>query len=325
MRIKTYKRYNLLHYNMQYGIVYTKDNCSKIVKTVASHDEFRIYVQERNPEAKFLDYGTDRDIRKHGFFNNGLYLLEEDSTISLLNKYDEELPGFVYNSSKSRLETLATWSLLEYSNKGDISDYDIDRLTVNSGTCVFGKRGTGKTVFVINVLKHLISTGELKEEDISIVSLTEQYSQAYTPTFPKACVYHFFNENFLDDYMSMIKSGEKKTRFLVIDECLSSKGAWLKNNQFTDLLLNHRHYNLGILVTMQFPLGIKPEVRSNFNQVVLFAEDFISNKKRLYDHYCGFYENFNAFDNQFIECTDNFHCMVISATGDKVSKFKATI
>jgi hypothetical protein len=80
---------------------------------------------------------------------------------------------------------------------------------------------------------------------------------------------------------------------------------------------------------MQFPLGIKPELRCNFDYIFLLAEDFVSNQKRLYEHYAGMFPNFETFKQVFIQITDDFGSMVIVNRGakksfvDKVFWFKA--
>jgi len=80
---------------------------------------------------------------------------------------------------------------------------------------------------------------------------------------------------------------------------------------------------------MQFSLGIPPELRSNFDYIFLLAEDFISNKKRIYDHYAGMFPHFTAFCDVFDELTRDYGCMVIANSGarnsfiEKVFYYKA--
>ena len=50
-------------------------------------------------------------------------------------------------------------------------------------------------------------------------------------------------------------------------------------------------------------MGIPPEMRSNFDYIFLLAEDFISNRKRLYEHYAGMFPNFDIFQQVFTEVT----------------------
>jgi hypothetical protein len=81
---------------------------------------------------------------------------------------------------------------------------------------------------------------------------------------------------------------------------------------------------------MQFSLGIPPELRSNFDYIFLLGEDFISNRKRLYEHYAGMFPTFDIFQQVFNEVTSDYGCMVINnkihskKLEEKVFWYKAT-
>ena len=62
---------------------------------------------------------------------------------------------------------------------------------------------------------------------------------------------------------------------------------------------------------MQFALGITPELRSNFDYIFLLKAEFISEQKKLFDHYAGMFPNFDSFRQVFNSLTANYGCMVI--------------
>jgi hypothetical protein len=110
----------------------------------------------------------------------------------------------------------------------------------------------------------------------------------------------------------------KKTNtkaFIVMDDCLADKGNWAKDKMISELLFNGRHYEIMYILTMQYPLGIKPELRSNFDYIFLLADDTYSNQKRLHEHYAGMFPNFEAFKQVFGQLTADFGCMVIINRG----------
>ena len=72
-----------------------------------------------------------------------------------------------------------------------------------------------------------------------------------------------------------------------------------------ELLFNGRHYQLMYMLTMQFPLGITPELRCNFDYIFLLADDNTSNIKRMYEHYAGMFPDFNSFKQVFTQLTKN--------------------
>jgi hypothetical protein len=53
-------------------------------------------------------------------------------------------------------------------------------------------------------------------------------------------------------------------------------------------------------------------MRSNFDYIFLLAEDTISNRKRLYEHYAGMFPTFDIFQQVFSDITENYGIMVIN-------------
>ena len=93
--------------------------------------------------------------------------------------------------------------------------------------------------------------------------------------------------------------------------------------------MNGRHYQLTFMLTMQYSLGISPELRSNFDYIFLLGDDFISNQKRLFDHYAGMFPTLKSFREVFSALTKDYGCMVIVNAGnpaefvDKIFWYKA--
>jgi hypothetical protein len=52
-------------------------------------------------------------------------------------------------------------------------------------------------------------------------------------------------------------------------------------------------------------------LKSNIDYIFLFGEDFISNKRKLFEYYAGIFSTFESFDQVFSKLTSNFGCMVI--------------
>jgi hypothetical protein len=117
--------------------------------------------------------------------------------------------------------------------------------------------------------------------------------------------------------------------FIVMDDCLADKGNWAKDKMIYELLDKGRHYEITYILTMQFPLGVKPELRANFDYIFLLADDTFGNQKRLFDHYAGMFPCFDAFRQVFTQLTQDHGCMVIqngnTADGllEKVMYYKA--
>ena len=218
-----------------------------------------------------------------------------------------------------------------------IKPFDLKWFCNNPSIVMVAKRGSGKSWVCRAIIKHFgyIPGGV-------IIAKTEKMSPFYGKFFPETYIHYEYKSEILENLLyrqeKMIekciqkyKSGRKvdPRAFLVMDDCLASKGTWMNDQPILEVFYNGRHYQLLFILTMQFPLGIRPELRCNFDYVFLLAEDFYSNQKRLYDHYAGMFPTFDFFRQVFLQLTDNFGCMVIVNRGsrssilDKVFYYKA--
>ena len=117
--------------------------------------------------------------------------------------------------------------------------------------------------------------------------------------------------------------------FMIMDDCLYDN-SWTKDSNVRSLFMNGRHYSVLFLITMQFALGIPPNLRGNIDYVFILRENYISNRKRIYDHYAGMFPTFEIFCQVMDQCTENYECLVIDNTSksnkieDQVYWYKAT-
>ena len=76
--------------------------------------------------------------------------------------------------------------------------------------------------------------------------------------------------------------------------------------------MNGRHFKIMFIITMQYALGIPPNLRTNINYVFNLREHIIQNRKRLYDGYAGMFPTFEIFCQVMDQCTENFECLVVN-------------
>ena len=76
--------------------------------------------------------------------------------------------------------------------------------------------------------------------------------------------------------------------------------------------MNGRHFKILFIITMQYALGIPPNLRTNIDYIFILRENYMSNRKRLYEHYAGMFPNFEMFCQVMDQCTENFECLVIN-------------
>ena len=73
-----------------------------------------------------------------------------------------------------------------------------------------------------------------------------------------------------------------------------------------------RHWKVMLIITMQYPLGIPPTLRTNIDYVFILRENYIANRKRIYENYAGMFPTFESFCQVMDQCTENYECLVIN-------------
>lgn len=209
------------------------------------------------------------------------------------------------------------------TDKLPINEFKFESMCSNPSIVMIAKRGSGKSVVCKKILDHF--------NDIPvglIIAPTDRMSRFYGNFFPDSYIHYNYRSDIIEKLLHrqeiMIDKRKKKREqgitidsraFIVMDDCLSTKGTWMRDQPITELLFNGRHYDIMYILTMQHPLGITPELRGNFDYIFLLADDIVSNLKRIYDHYAGMFPDFNSFKQVFSQLTEDYGCMVISNRG----------
>ena len=219
-----------------------------------------------------------------------------------------------------------------------LKKFRIDKMVDHATVAMIAKRASGKSYLTREILYH--------KKDIPtsvVISRTEKLNKFYGDFIADSFIYDNFETEILskiysrqakcnEDNRTRVKEGKKEKDdriMLVMDDCMSSKGTWVKDQNILELFFNGRHHHVSFILTMQYAVGIPPEMRSNFDYIFLLAEDFISNQKRLYEHYAGMFPTFDIFKQVFANVTQNYGVMVInnrihsSNITDKVFWYKA--
>lgn len=218
-----------------------------------------------------------------------------------------------------------------------IREFKMKWMEPNSSICIIAKRGSGKSWLCRDILYHYryLSGGV-------IIAPTDRMSKFYGNFIPDSFVHYEYKtstiENMLARQSAMIdhmkvkfKEGKKfnPRSFIVMDDCLADKKSWAKDPAIAEIFMNGRHYQITYILTMQYPLGISPDLRNNFDYVFLLADDNYDNQRRLHKYYAGVFPTYKAFREVFTQLTENYGCMVLVNCGarktfnDKVFWYKA--
>ena len=185
---------------------------------------------------------------------------------------------------------------------------------------LIGRRDTGKSFLVRDLLYY--------HQDIpigTVISGTEEGNGFYGHMVPKLFIHNEYNtgiiENILKRQRQVLKQIKKEIEtykkstidpraFLILDDCLYDN-TWSRDKMMRLLFMNGRHWKIMLVITMQYPLGIPPQLRTNIDYVFILREPYITNRKRIFDNYAGMFPTFESFCQVMDQCTENYECLVI--------------
>ena len=196
-----------------------------------------------------------------------------------------------------------------------LKKFDITQIKDDKVVVLIGKRDTGKSFLCKDILYYHndIPVGQ-------VISGTEGANQFYGKIVPKLFIHDEFNTNIVQNMLkrqklmiTKVNDGEQvdPRAFLILDDCLYDN-TWSKDKFMRSVFMNGRHYKLLFMLTMQYALGIPPNLRTNIDYVFILRENYVSNRKRLYEHYAGMFPSFEMFCQVMDQCTEDYECLVIN-------------
>tara|TARA_Y100000389_G_scaffold196374_1_gene229219 strand:- start:841 stop:1674 length:834 start_codon:yes stop_codon:yes gene_type:complete len=185
---------------------------------------------------------------------------------------------------------------------------------------LIGRRDTGKSFLVKDLLYY--------HQDIpigTVISGTEVGNGFYSKHVPKLFIHNEYNSGIVENILKRQKTVLKQVKreietykrsnidpraFTILDDCLYD-ATWTKDKVMRLLFMNGRHWKVMLVITMQYPLGIPPNLRTNIDYVFILREPYIANRKRIYENYAGMFPTFESFCQVMDQCTENYECLVI--------------
>lgn len=200
-----------------------------------------------------------------------------------------------------------------------LKKFDMSSIDSNS-VCVFiGKRNTGKSYCLKDLLYY--------HQDIPsgvVISATEKANKFYHDFIPPIFINYEYSNKIVKNFLSRQEDLQQKKvndplkyqkldnrSFLIFDDLMYDT-SWIKHKEVREIFMNGRHYKIFYLVTMQYPLGIPPVLRSNIDYVFIMRENIFANKKRLYENYAGMFPNLEVFSQVLDKCTEDYGCLVVN-------------
>ena len=188
---------------------------------------------------------------------------------------------------------------------------------------IIGKKDTGKSFLVRDVLfqaQRHFPVG-------TVISATEAANEFFQTMVPSKFIHDKYKPEIVQNVIkrqATIKSKrntDKTSRggnsnvdpraFLILDDCLYDAKSWINEESTRFVFMNGRHIDLMTIITMQYPLGITPNLRTNVDFVFILRENILGNRRRIYENYAGMFPTFEMFCSFMDQCTENYECLVI--------------
>ena len=208
-----------------------------------------------------------------------------------------------------------------------LKKFDMKNITFrpneNKGPVIvlIGRRDTGKTFLVRDLLFH--------HQDIpigTVISGTEAGNGFYSAHVPKLFIHDEYSsalvENILRRQKTVLKQMKKEIdqynrtkidprTFVILDDCLYDN-TWARDKLMRLMFMNGRHWKIMLIITMQYPLGIPPTLRTNIDYVFILREPYLTNRKRIWENYASMFPTLESFSTVMDQTTENYECLVIN-------------
>lgn len=213
------------------------------------------------------------------------------------------------------------------STELELSKFNMQQISFrpdeNKGPVVvlIGRRDTGKSYIVRDLLFH--------HQDIpigTVISGTESGNGFYSQHIPKLFIHDEYNTSIIENILKRQKQVLKQIKreiesykkssidpraFVILDDCLYD-ASWTRDKMMRLLFMNGRHWKIMLIITMQYPLGIPPNLRTNIDFVFILREPYIKNRRIIHENYAGMFPTFESFSQIMDQCTENYECLVIN-------------
>jgi len=200
--------------------------------------------------------------------------------------------------------------------------FDISSIKTTHTVVLLGKRNTGKSFLIRDMMYY--------HRDVplgTVICPTEPVNPFFRNFVPSI----FIHDTYSPDTVNNVLKRQKKVKanvdrnmcaygscnidprmFLIMDDCAADSKSWARSREIRELFMNGRHSNLLVLITLQYPMGIPPELRSNIDYTFILRENVLANRKRIYDNYAGIFPSFDMFCEVLNQCTNDFEMLVIA-------------
>lgn len=223
----------------------------------------------------------------------------------MLTKKSDTLSGGLESQSTLKIRELDPAIIPPLTERLDDPEY--------SGGCkliVIGKPDTGKSTLIKAILyskKHIFPVG-------MVMSGSEDTTHSFAKIMPSTFVYNEYNEDKIKDFVKRQKLAiqllPNPWSFLILDDCTDDPKIFNKPLQ-NALFKKGRHFKTLYLLSLQYALDIKPQIRTSIDGVFILREPNENIREKIYKNYASIIPTYKLFCDIMDQITEDFHALYI--------------
>jgi hypothetical protein len=191
-----------------------------------------------------------------------------------------------------------------------IRRFPIDNMKSNRNILIIGKRGTGKTTLLKDILYHIrkrVDTGYA-------IFPTQNTIRVFENCLPRSHIHNEYNPEVVRTLLNSLTE-QKKTREIVLtlDDCVFDKGI-METQEMREIHMNGRHFHMWFINCVQDFMNLGPELRSQIDYVFVLKENSSSRRQKLHKYFFGMFKNYEDFSSVMDKCTNLHGCLVLDNT-----------
>ncbi|AOM63359.1 VV A32 virion packagIng ATPase [Heterosigma akashiwo virus 01] len=181
---------------------------------------------------------------------------------------------------------------------------------------VIGKRNTGKSELIKNIM--------FCNSDIPsgiIISPTESGNSFYSDFCPGIFVHSQYDSELIKKIIKRQKKLIKKKGkhpsndfFIILDDCMYDSKTIGRDINIREIFLNGRHYQIFLILSLQYVMDLPVSLRSNIDYVFCLRENNLQNVEKLYKSFFGIFPSKIFFNQAFSKITENYGSIVLDNT-----------
>jgi hypothetical protein len=195
--------------------------------------------------------------------------------------------------------------------KTTLRKLDVSRLGVGRIHVIVGKRGTGKT----QLLRDIVSRMRGCWDWVAGMSPTPESIEMMEEIMPASCVHDEYDPDAVARIIETLRrleyNGIKTRTALILDDCIFDSSV-LKSLVMRDLFMNSRHLGMDVFVVCQYTMDIPKALRAQIDYAYVLREPQKEYRLNLYKNFFGVFDTYEQFCPVLDACTENHGCLVIN-------------